>query len=345
LAQFSGSWSATIDVLTPELVSSTLTLTYTISGWTLTSVSGFDNSGFADQDFSVSGTLGAISLDGSMAFNVSKAEYESSSISASLDFAGVAFDFSVEHVAYPYKDPWPCEQTKSYMVYTLGASADNFGLTAKFEDCCTGIVFKDIKVTLSDLSLCCGLTYGVEFYFTKAGFDYITFSISPLFEICCGISLGIDVKFTEDGKAVTPTFSWEGLTGCVTVWGDVTTATDDDALINGLEIYGYKIYCELAECNYLEIVTAFDPSIVNSYIADDFEGSEYQYIKLGFCGPACCGGSWTVDAIAFFQETGSLFGLTRFGVDASVPVIGDTLVLNIAFTSKTTLTIGWTFTF
>ena len=243
-------------------------------------------------------------------------------------------------------DPADVEATflfPSYMTYTLTMAADPFSATIVFDDVCTGIQFKEATITLTDLSLCCGITYDAELHFTKCeGFDYIKFS-ADLFELCCDISFGVDVTFGVDYKKVKPKFSWAGIEGCVTVWGDVQEKVGEVG-VEGWELYGYKIFCELAECYSLEFVTAFNVSKVEDIIGDVFKGDEFEYISIGACGPACCGGTWTLDATIYFDNAGGLFGISRFAVDTEVPIM-DALTLSFSFESPDTISVGWEFTF
>ena len=352
LAQISGSWYGELgfDFSTSPTVisfSSTLELTYSVAGFDITSTSEFSNSGWSTQKFSISGALGPVDVSGWMEFDPTNAKYLASELSTSLDFAGLALSLTVSHDTELYY----CQTGSVEMLYTFKASVDPVTLAVRFLDCCDGIEFYDLTLSLDDLSLCCGLTYDFEFYFTKDGFQYVLFSIDPLFELCCGIAFGVDVKFEVDAKTVTPHFSWGGIEGCVTVWGDLKT--DENKApglvdVTGWVLYGYKIYCELADCYELEFVTAFEPTIVNKYLDPDWtldvEAGEFEYIRVGACGPACCGGTWTLEAGVFFGSGGSLFDITRYKVIASVPIM-DSLTLGFSWESTGTFAVSWTFTF
>jgi len=231
----------------------------------------------------------------------------------------------------------------SYMTYTFTAEVEPVSVEVVLDDVCTGMQFKEVTITLTDLSLCCGITYDAELHFTKCeGFDYAKFS-ADLFEICCGISFGVDVTFGVDYKKVEPKFSWTGIEGCVTVWGDLQEKVGEVG-VEGWELYGYKIFCELAECYSLEFVTAFNVSKVEDIIGDVFKGDEFEYIAIGACGPACCGGTWTLDATIYFDNAGGLFGASRLTVDTEVPIM-DALTLSFSFESPDTISVGWEFTF
>lgn len=137
---FTGEWTGELDIL-PELgLESVLSITYSLANLSFTSESTFDDEGFTSQVFSVSGTLGPVSLEGSMEFlpagedvlkdmtyTISHVDhfaygggplppfdfivhdeawvvvgpaYRSSSLSLSMDFAGIALGLDVSHETY-----------------------------------------------------------------------------------------------------------------------------------------------------------------------------------------------------------------------------------------------------
>ena len=78
LAQITGTWDVTLEfgplgttctTLYPSIgISSDLTLNYEFCGWTFSSISSFDESGFASQEFSASGALGPLTVSSTMDF-------------------------------------------------------------------------------------------------------------------------------------------------------------------------------------------------------------------------------------------------------------------------------------
>ncbi len=358
LAQISGTWEGSIDLLpSPGFGYTALTLKYSVAGFDLTSYSKFESSGFTVQKFEIAGTVGPADVSGVMGFDPSVPAYAYTDISSTLSFGGVDITSKVFHGIYPYgKDYF--EDTYDYtwtdicsdaqtgsalMFYTLGISADPLSITAHFSDCCTGIEFYDLKVELSKISLCCGLTYDAEVYFTKVdGFKYAKFSIDNLFSLCCGISFSASVEFGVDYKSVSISPSWEGIEGCVTVYGDLKWS---DNTLSGWELKAWKIYCEFAECNKLTIVTALDPDWYNANVEDVFQDDEFEYLKVETCGAGCCGGNWSLSIQTFFQASGSLFGITRTAIDASVPVMSNLSISISMEVPANTLSIGWSFSF
>jgi len=347
--QLSGTWEGEILLIgtgAPSLTSTTLTLNYMFNGWTLTSISGFDSTGFVSQEFEASGAFGPLTVSGDMVFDPGVPAYVSTDLDASLEFGGVTFDLGISH-GMPGSDLYNdyCQTGSAAMLYTIGLEVSPVAVEVNFLDCCEGIEFYDATLTLSDLSICCGIAYDLEVYFTKeVGFEYALITIDPLVSLCCGISFGVEIKYGVDYKSVTPIFTWEGVTGCVTLWGDLQEKDEPEVGIEGLEFYAFKIYCELAECNYVEFVTAFDPEWYNDNVEDVFEEAEFEYIELGFCGPGCCGGQWSSTFAAYFQESGGLFGITRFTGEVTVPVMSN-FSFTVSFASTPELSVGWTFTF
>jgi len=236
------------------------------------------------------------------------------------DAQGYYYENAVRFVG----DPMP-----SYMRYTLSAKFGNLEGILRFEDCCCGIMLKDLTLKATNLSLCCGITYNAELLFTKAGFQHLKLSFDNLFSPCCGISMGLDVEFGVAFKTVSPRFSWPGISGCFTVYGNTVGSGFS---LQGIEIYGWKLHCDIGTCQYLEVLTALNVAKIEEiFNADIFQGDEYEMVKLGFCGAACCGGNWTLTVTAFFGPSGKIFDITRIWVDTWIPLFPNlTLVANFS---------------
>ena len=236
----------------------------------------------------------------------------------------------------------------SYMTYVFSAEADPFTARIVFDDLGTGIQFEEATLTMSGISLCCGVTYDAELAFNKCeGFEYLKFSINDVFPICCGISFDIAVTFTTDAKTIslTPKLASIG-EACFELYADLVSEGGENAdlYLNAIRVDGWKIRCEIADCNYVEYVSFLSPDKAPDYGYSDFEEGEFEYMKLGFCGPGCCGGEYTVDIAVYFGSGGTLFDITRIGAEMSIPLMSN-FMLNVKFASDNNLDIGWTFTF
>lgn len=344
LGTFSGKWQAGLTILPGlSLTMNKLTVNYTDFGMTFSgilSLLGGTNDTFTA---TVSGDFGPFTISGKMDFDFDAAEYLYSKLSTSLVIAGLGIGLVVENWGPGNEGLGACPQTNEggNMRYTLTASLDPISAKIVFVDCCTGTVFYGLTVTGAELGLCCGITLDVEFSFLKTGFDYISFSGIEL-PLCCGVSLTADVTFTTTGKEVTAGFNFEGFgDACFTIYADAVT---NGTVWSGIEVYGWKITCSLGDCNYIEFLTALNALAVEAIVGNIFEGDEFEYIKLGFCGAGCCGGQYTVDIAVYFDNGDGLFGISRLGAEMSIPVMSN-FIVNVSFATPTSLSLGWTFTF
>jgi hypothetical protein len=362
-----GTWRATVNLIPSVafVAPNDLTLNYTFGGFVVTSVTGFGLTGLTSQRFGLSGAFGPFTVTGNMWFSVTPPAYTASDLTTSFDFGGIAIGANVRHWMpggfrgtewSPDTDLCGAQTPYQGMLYTFTGTIAPVTVRTRFLDCCEGIEFQSLLVTMRGLTLCCGITYNVEFSFTKAGFDYVELSGINI-PLCCGVSFDIGVTYRVDSKTleITPKFAGIG-DACFTVWaaplGDFALPTVSWA---GLEIYGFRIRCAIGDCNYLEFINAFNVTEVNKILpaADNFltAWGEFELVKAGFCGAGCCGGRWTVDLRIFFGTDGGLFDLTRFGYTVAIPIMTNfTLRLSgtmpaISPGPAAAFNIGWTFTF
>jgi len=387
MARLSGSWEASLLLLPSPpgvtLETSVLELAYTVAqGWQITSTSTFGTLGLTAQAFGILGSFGPLSMTGGIEFNpqdsstvtvtyptgctpqtesvtLTAPAYKSAWFLTELDLLGMEIGAKLNHWAYPYtRDPtdpksiedyrWPCcpPQTQTYTVLSFLVSSAPTTFVARFSDCSTGLSFRDATLTLSDASLCCGITHDIEVYFTRLGFAHLVFTLD--LPICCGIFIEASFTYTVDAKSLSIRPKWlGGGQVCFELYGDVLW---EEMTIHGLAIYGYRLRCEFSACSYVEFLTALDVTKVEEILDEDIlQDGEFQYVKLGFCGPGCCGGMYTINLAAYFQPSGSLFGFSRIGVDLGAPLLANfTLTLSLgvsALAGPTTLSVGWIFTF
>ena len=101
--------------------------------------------------------------------------------------------------------------------------------------------------------------------------------------------------------------------------------------------------CPLGPGGSVELVTAFDPRRVPG----GFREGEFEYVKLGFCGPACCG-TYRLDLTLFFGSPGGLFGLSRLLVQGAFPLSPGLSLeprAELPATGSPRLALGWTWRF
>ena len=139
---------------------------------------------------------------------------------------------------------------------------------------------------------------------------------------CCGITLDLSVTYTPNSKSVSLSPRWLPFCDpCLTVYGDALW-DESTSTWQGIALHGFMIRCCFGGCcpggggSYAELATAFDPGRVPG----GFRGDEFEYVKFGFCGPGCCGGSWSLDATVYFSPSGGLFGFSRMKVAGEIPL-------------------------
>jgi len=337
-----GQWTGKVEgnlhaLPAPGLDKLEITLTYTIGAFEMSSFSKFDSGGFDTQTFKLEGTLGSLGLTGEIKFDPSGPEYKSAWVEAKTQLDDLRLSLKVKH---ELKEGGP------YILYTFKVDSRynsewHYHFTAHMEDDCTGIAFKDLTLELEDLSLCCGITYDVELSLTKEGFDYIEFTAEDLFSLCCGISFDVSAKFTTTTKELSIKPKWEGLKNCITVYGDLKWNKEENRL-EGLEIQGVKVRCEFNECSFAEFKTAFTPGTLG------FREDEFEYIKLCFCGPSCCGDEYKATFTFYFDGAGTLLGLSRFTAETEVPLMSNltlTSSLEVGTSGGVNLDVGWKYSF
>ncbi len=355
LGTISGKWEGKLTILPMmELTQNKLTIGYTDFGWTFTGVLSLLGGSSDKFTASVTGAAGPFNLSGSMYFDFDAALYQASKLSTSLDFGGLAIGINIWHWLpgfYGVLDPYfteyeaePCQTPyDAGMLYIFKATVAPLSIQVNFLDCCTGVEFDKLVATLEGLALCCGISLDAEFAFTKiGGFQYLELSGIDI-PLCCGVSLTASVTFTTAGKLVETGFDFAGFgDACFTVYADALTTGD---AWTGIDIYGWKISCTIADCNTIEFLTALNVSEVEDIVGDIFEGDEFEYVKMTFCGVGCCGQQWNAGLAIYFKPTGGLFGISRLGFDLALP-LNDALKVTVGFsTPPTALSFGWVFTF
>ncbi|MGY4706535.1 hypothetical protein ACVNPS_02105 [Candidatus Bipolaricaulota sp. J31] len=206
-----------------------------------------------------------------------------------------------------------------YMRYTFTAAFPPFTTSFVFDDVSTGIQFVRATVSLDDFQPCCGIGVSAELSFTKCrGFEYLDITLEDALKLCCGLDFDITIHFTSTHKTVALDFDGILWKPCVRIYAEPEFL--DGFVIGGLSIYGIELYCQFDDCSYAKFLTAFDVVALEEILEEDiFQGDEYEYLEVGVCGQACCGGRYQFTGFIFFQESGSFMGITRVGAELTFP--------------------------
>jgi len=369
----SGSWSAKVTLLPPPigLDSMELTLKGKLWDWTVGGTAEFfGTDGWVWQTFTAQGALGPINSEWTFLFGPLAPAFLYAYGKYSLLLSGM--DLVVHTAMVGPNGPYvftggpsggtvleaglKLDSIKLAAEIGLGARKQDFTLIYSGVGTYTkvfpidpfpgGLEFRYLKLSAENVPFCCGIALDLGFSFVKeGGFESFTAALKGI-PLCCGISLDAEVTFTTTAKTVSVTPKWAGIEGCFTVYGDALLVNN---AWSGIELYGFKIRCDLGDCTYAEFLTAFNVSKIEEILEEDiFQGAEFEYAKLGFCGPGCCGGKWTLGIGLYFKPSGALFGLSRVLMDAQVPLFAN-LTVNLGLSAvvggQAGLTVGWTFTF
>lgn len=366
----SGNWSATVNLLPTMSLDNALTLKAGVNGWTVGGTAewlGAD--GYVWQTLTAGGAFGPAEVELEMLFGPLAPAYLYTLGKVKITISGIDLILYSAHVGPTVPGYFFGGPSGGMVAVTkadvgglkvsaeigFGARLTDFTITYTGIGTYTktypvdpfpgGLQFTYLGLEVNAIPLCCGITLDSKFTFTKLGFDALAFTLKEI-PLCCGISFDTVVKFTTTAKTVELVPRWKGIEGCLAVYGDALFVGNN---WQGIEIYGFKVRCALADCNYLELLTAFNVAKIEEILKKDiFQGPEFEYLRFGFCGPGCCGEKYSVTLTAYFQPMGSLFGLRRFAAEAQVPVMANftlNLKLGVTVGGPANLALGWTFTF
>ena len=380
LAQgISGSWMVELDLLpTVGLASSSLSLAGEWAGWTLSgTASWLGTDGWVWQEVGIAGALlDELGLEWTLLFGPLAPAFLYSLGTVDLSYAGAEFTVYAAMVGPNVPEYFFSGGPSGGLVILaetdLGSisfsSETGFGarlspFTITYSGAATytktypvdpfpgGLRFTYQEFSLVGIPFCCGISLEASLAFNKEeGFEALALTARNVFPICSGISVDIGVTFTTAGKSVWASPKLEGVgEACFELYLDLEShgGNNSDLFLEAIRVDGWRFRCQIADCNYLEIVTFLSPGHAPEY-GYEFEAGEFEYIELGFCGPACCGGNYVFSATAYFRPSGALFGLSRIVAALSFPLAdmaGLELNLTAGPAGVTALSLGWTVSF
>ncbi|HEC62878.1 MAG TPA: hypothetical protein ENI38_00590 [Candidatus Acetothermia bacterium] len=375
-----GSMSVGIQLLpTQGLDYAVFTLEAQVSGWNFGGTAEFlNNDGWVWQEITAQGSLGFGDASWTLLFGPQGPAFLYSLGEVSLEFGGVDFTVYSAYVGpnvpgYFFSGgpsgglvvlaETELDGVSFSSVTGFGARLSPFTITYTGVGTYTktypvdpfpgGLRFIYQELSLTGVPFCCGITFDASLAFSKEeGFESLELSVHDVFPICCGITFDLGIVYTTEGKTIWAAPNWpEVEEACFQLYLDLESRGGENAdlFLEAIRVDGWRIYCEIAECNWVELVSFLSPENAWLYgYSGVFQGEEFEYFKLGLCGPGCCGGEYQAEFAFYFRPSGVLFGLNRFTAWLSIPVMAGfafEVSLEAGPGVATSLTAGWTFSF
>lgn len=317
----SGEWDTTVSIQpTPVEISltSTLEVTYALSGWSFTSYSELDETGWLDQTFDVSGALGAFTL-GSFLDLDPAGLFDEWIVTAGVSIAGVTFGLDWDLAAPGYNSDIPA----GGLAVTLSGSG-----TAGLVTIGVDVYFGDVTTAACDLDWT-GVDITVDFPFCCADVEStISFTCDGFVEACFDvdgiaipnlpwITIGAELCFELQTKTLTltPTFNF-GEIACFSLYidqdytgnllfGDIhIDGIGLDCTIGGVEFIGVSYWGDVAD-KYKPSILAYQPY---------WEAYQIKTTDDGCCGP------FSFDVTVYFDHAGFLFDVAEFDANMEIQI-------------------------
>jgi len=316
----SGSWITKV-CLDPQTaafsdaitLTSTLTVDYEIGDWTFGMTTVIDEDGWFDQDFSVIGMFGLITVNSTLGFTVDPIGFDEWSTTLTLNMAGVSFSgvFSLKPGIVGLD---------LTMTAGIGSAVEGtIVLGLGDDDCC--FCFDDVKIGL-DFMFCDCATILSEIYFTCEGFEYVQFCAEDIIvPMLPWLTFDACVKFEMQTKSltVTPAFDF-GTMVCIDLYFDIfekgaTTYPSATWQLQEIALIGIGISCDLpGGVSFAAISDLIDGGTL---VKEPY----WEQYSIDVDADACCGGVFEFGLDAYFKDgAGTLFELSLIEADVKVNV-------------------------
>ena len=307
----SGSWNTTVGITPSPVVlslDSELIVTYAVSGWSFTSDTLLDETGWADQRFDISGTLGAVALGSSIDFTPTNpsAFFGRWTATAGVSLSGVTFGGT-----------FTLTPGNIRLVGTASGALGNVTLSSSItlgDLTSVGVcdlTFQGMTVTVAFPFCCADVTS--TFVFDCAGFDKATLKVNDL--AIPGLPwVTIDALLTFEVQTkslvLTPTFDF-GLESCFSVYFGLGTL-----ILNDMTIDGIGLSCTLGGVTFTGQSywgTGTKPSLLS--------GTPYwEAYQIATTDDGCCG-PFDFDVTIYFLQGGlQLFDVAEIDANMSIQI-------------------------
>jgi hypothetical protein len=317
----SGSWVTTITIDPTALTvaafldfSTTLTITYEVGGWSFTSVTDISDLGWTDQDFTVSGSLGAWTFGADLDFDPTGA-FGELGVQTGIALGGMSFgaDFTL-------KD----KDVTLVLTGSGSTSLVDVGITITFGGDDNDICDLDWAGVVVEVGFpfCCADVSG-SITFDCNGFQGVCFGVTGIvIPNLPWVTIGAEVCFQTESKTLTltPVFDF-GADVCFDLYitQDYTGGVGPTSVLvlSDFRISGIGLSCEIGGIGF-EALSYWGAAIYGPY-GNDFPGilggfgqQYWEAYKISTTDDACCG-PFSFDIAIYFDATSTnLFDIALF---------------------------------
>jgi hypothetical protein len=327
VGDMSGKWDTTfkITAFAPVTLTftSALTVTYDIGGWKFTSYTLVDDTGWKDQTFSASGSLGAYTFGSTIDFNPLATGptnyFQKWTVAGGVSIGGLTFDATF--TLYPKNVSFVFGFSGATSLVTVDVDI-TFGTPG---DLVCDLDFQSVKIVVGFPFCCAEVTSTL--YFTCEGFQYVEFCVKKItIEKLPWMTLDACVKFEQQTKTMTITPQIDfGVVGCdfdlylrINPAGPLVGPPfpDPPVIFDSIKLDGIKITCKVGDIDFTGLsywgLASKKPKELGTY---------WEMYKIATSEDACCGGAFKFDVAVFFSAThASLFDVAEFQANISLAI-------------------------
>jgi len=298
-------------------INSVLTVDYSVSGWSFTSVTTLDETGWLGQSFDVTGALGAFVLGSTLVFDPASVLFESWEVTSGVAIVGVTFDATFALVPGDTMLEIVAGGKAGLVTVTIdmtfgSAYLDDDGVWQADDEVCD-FDWAGVDITVAFPFSCANITSKISF--DCDGFNYVNFVVKGIaIPNLPWVKLNATLKFTvlEKTLVFTPVFNF-GATACFDLYiaqeksGNLTLGDfyfdgiGLKAAFGGVEFYGLSFWG----------THATKPLILGDY----WEMYQIKTTDDGCCGPF----GFTVQV--FFEKGGlQLFDVAEIAASMEIQI-------------------------
>ena len=336
-ATLSGSWDTEVAISPQQTnfnaaigMGSVLTVAYSVDAWTFTSITDLDESGWADQDFAVAGTLGAFTLASVLGFDPSTPAFDIWSTTVEVAIAGVLFGADFTLADYDVELILAGSGVAGDIVVSVEVAFGGIARTllgdvipgGNNDEC--DLDWADMEITLG-FPFCCTMLEAVV-AFDCDGFQNIVFAAEGLvIPNLPFLMLDATLEFTLQTKTLTlsPNFDF-GATACIDIYIEQASTTGVGpgtvVTLDSITIEGIGISCDIGTVTFTGLSfwgTVEDLEDKPGLLSDT---PYWEVYSVSSNEDACCG-PFGFELAVYFLDTGAmLFDVSLIEADMTLQI-------------------------